>query len=78
MMPTWRKYLVTNISKLILNTSSFGTTPIDKMLNGLRKAYCEFENNYKLAGLWLWDKTKLVLGTLVTAIILYGCEVWGI
>jgi hypothetical protein len=27
--------------------------------------------------LWLWDKKKLLFETLVTPVILYGCEVWG-
>jgi len=47
------------------------------MLNGLWKAYYEFQNNYKLENVWLWDKKKLALETLVTAIIFYGCEFWG-
>jgi hypothetical protein len=27
--------------------------------------------------LWIWNKKKLLFETLVTSIILYGCEVWG-
>jgi hypothetical protein len=27
--------------------------------------------------LWSWDKKKLLFETLVTPVILYGCEVWG-
>jgi hypothetical protein len=27
--------------------------------------------------LWLWDKKKLLFETLITYVILYGCEDWG-
>ena len=50
---------------------------IEKMINGGWKAYYGFENNCKLADLWLRDKKNLLFETLVTPIILYGCEVWG-
>jgi hypothetical protein len=50
---------------------------IEKMINGGWKVYYGFEKNCKLANLCLWDKTNLLLETLVTPIILYGCEVWG-
>ena len=32
------------------------------------------ENKCKLADLWLWDKKKIMFETLVTLVILYGCE----
>ena len=35
------------------------------------------ENNCKWGDLWSWDKNKLLFETLVTPVILYGCEVWG-
>jgi hypothetical protein len=46
-------------------------------LLGDGKAYYGLENNCKSADLWSWDKKKLLFETLVTPIILYGCEVWG-
>jgi hypothetical protein len=66
------KYLRINIHhKLNWNYS------IEKMINGGWKAYYGLENNCKLEDLWLWDKKKILFETLVTPIILYGCEVWG-
>ena len=47
------------------------------MINGGWKAYCGLENNCKAANLLTWDKKKLLFETLVTPVILYGCEVWG-
>jgi hypothetical protein len=47
------------------------------MIIGGWKAYYGLENNCKLANLWSWDKKKLFFETLVTLVILYGCEVWG-
>jgi hypothetical protein len=41
------------------------------------KAYYGLENNCKSVDLWSWDKKKLLFETLVTHVILYGCEVWG-
>ena len=41
------------------------------------KAYYGLQNNCKSAELWSWDKKKLLFETLVTLVILYGCEVWG-
>jgi hypothetical protein len=41
------------------------------------KAYYGIENNCKSVDLWSWDKKKLLFETLVTPVILYGCEVWG-
>jgi hypothetical protein len=48
-----------------------------KRINGGWKAYYGLENNYKALDLWLWDKNKYNFHTLVTLVILYGCEVWG-
>ena len=47
------------------------------MINGGWKAYFGLENNCKAANLVMWDKKKLLFETLVTHVILYGCEVWG-
>jgi hypothetical protein len=41
------------------------------------KTYYGLENNYKSPNLWLWDKKKCLFHTLITSVILYGCEVWG-
>jgi hypothetical protein len=48
-----------------------------KRINGLWKAYYGIENNCKSIDLWLWDKKKLIFHTIITPLILYGCEVWG-
>jgi hypothetical protein len=50
---------------------------IEKIIIGGRKAYYGLENNCKSAEIWSWDKKKLLFETLVTPVILYGCEVWG-
>jgi len=50
---------------------------IDKIINGGWKAYFGLENNCREENLIMWDKKKLLFETLVTPIILYGCEVWG-
>jgi hypothetical protein len=50
---------------------------IDKMVNGGWKAYYGLGNNYKSMDLWLWDMNKLLFETLVTRVILYGCDVWS-
>ena len=50
---------------------------IGKMIIGGWTTYYGFENNCKLVDLWSWDKKKLLFETLVTPVILYGCEVWG-
>jgi hypothetical protein len=50
---------------------------IEKMIIGGWKAYYGLGNNYKSVDLWSWDKKKLLFETLVTPVILYGCEVWG-
>ena len=47
------------------------------MINGGWKAYFGLENNCKAVNLVMWDKMKLLFETLVTPVILYGCEVWG-
>ena len=41
------------------------------------KAYYGLEKNCKSVDLWSWDKNKILFETLVTPVILYGCEVWG-
>jgi hypothetical protein len=64
------KYLGTNIHhKLNWNYS------IEKRIIGGWKAYYGLENNCKSANLSSWDKKKLLFETLVTPIIIYGCEV---
>ena len=50
---------------------------IEKRINGGWKAYFGLENNCKSANLIMWDKKKFLFETLVTPVILYGCEVWG-
>ena len=50
---------------------------IKKRINGGWKAYFGLENSCKEANLVMWDKNKLLFETLVTHIILYGCELWG-
>jgi hypothetical protein len=50
---------------------------IEKMIIGGWKSYYGIENNCKSTNLWIWDKKKLLFETLVTRVILYGCEVWG-
>ena len=50
---------------------------IEKRINGGWKAYFSIENNCKAANLVMWDKKKFRFETLVTLVILYGCEVWG-
>jgi hypothetical protein len=50
---------------------------IEKRIIGGCKAYYGLENNCNLVDLWILDKKKLLFETLVTPIILYGCEVWG-
>ena len=57
-----------------MNLFNFG---IEKRINKGWKAYFGLENNCKAANLVVWDKKKLLFETLVTPIILYGCEVWG-
>ena len=58
-----------------------GQTPrgfsIEKIIIGGWKAYFGLENNCKATNLVMWDTKKLIFETLVTPIILYGCEVWG-
>ena len=49
---------------------------MEKMINRGWKAYYKLEINNKLVDLWLWDKKNLLFETLVTLVILYGCEVW--
>jgi hypothetical protein len=49
---------------------------IDKRINGGWKDYYGLKNNCTLAHLWLWDKKKIILDTLITPLILYRCEFW--
>ena len=66
------KYIGINIQhKLNWNYS------IEKMISGGWKAYYGLENSCTCVGLWLWDRNKFLFETLVTLVILYGCEVWG-
>jgi hypothetical protein len=48
-----------------------------KRINGGWKSYYGLEKNCKSADLLIWDKKKGLFHTLITLIILYGCEVWG-
>ena len=50
---------------------------IEKRINGGWKSYFGLENNCKATNLVMWDKKNLVFETLVTRVILYGCEVQG-
>jgi hypothetical protein len=50
---------------------------IEKRINGGWKVYYGLGNNCKSTDIWIWDKKKLLFETLVTPVILYGCEVWG-
>eukprot|EP00253_Pinus_taeda_P016131 PITA_16131 len=50
---------------------------IDKRINEGCKAYFGLENNCKTTNLVMWDRIKFLFETLVTPVILYGCEVWG-
>ena len=48
------------------------------MIIGGWESYYGLENNCKSVDLWSWDKKKLLFENLVTHVILYGCEVWGV
>ena len=50
---------------------------IHKRINGGLKAYFGLESNCKTTNLVVWDRKKFLFETLVTPVILYGCEVWG-
>jgi hypothetical protein len=50
---------------------------IEKRIIGGLKDYYGLEKICKLVDLWSWDKKKLLFETLVTPVILYGCEVCG-
>jgi len=50
---------------------------IEKRINGGWKAYFGLENNCKTTNLLMWDRKKFLFETLVTPVILYGCDVWG-
>jgi hypothetical protein len=49
----------------------------EMLLIGGWKAYYGLENNCKSIDLWIWDKNKILFDTLVTPILIYGCEFWG-
>ena len=44
---------------------------IEKMINGVWKAYFGLENNCKSANLVMWNKKKFLFETLVIPVILY-------
>jgi hypothetical protein len=50
---------------------------IEKMIIGGWEDYYGLENNCKSTDLWIWDKKKNLFETLITPVILYGCEVYG-
>lgn len=50
---------------------------IEKRINGGWKTYFGLENNCETTNLVMWDRKKFLFETLVTPVILYGCEVWG-
>ena len=50
---------------------------IEKRINEGWKAYFRLKNNCKEENLVMWDEKKILFETLVTHVILYGCEVWG-
>ena len=50
---------------------------IEKRINGGWKTYFGLENNCKTTILVMWNRKKVLFETLVTLVILYGCEVWG-
>ena len=50
---------------------------IRKRIRGGWKAYFGLENNFKTRNLIMWDRKKFLFETLVTPVILYGCEVLG-
>jgi hypothetical protein len=49
---------------------------IEKRIIREWKAYCGLENNCKSVDIWSWVKKKLLFETVVTPVILYGCELW--
>ena len=75
-IPFWRKWLLTSILELIFITSSTGNIALRKRLMVGGKLILVLKIIVKQWTLW-WDKEKLFFETLVTPIILYGCEVWG-
>lgn len=50
---------------------------IEKRVNEGWKAYFGPKNNCKMENLVMWDRKKFLFATLVTPVILYGCEVLG-
>ena len=50
---------------------------IEKRINGGWRASFGLENDCKTINLIMWDRKKFLFETLITLVILYGCEVWG-
>ena len=50
---------------------------IEKRINGGWKVYYGLENSCKSTDPRVWDMKKHLFETLITPVILYGCEVWG-
>ena len=50
---------------------------IEKRIISGWKAYYVLENYCKAIDLCIWSKKRFLFETLVTPIVLYGCEVWG-
>jgi hypothetical protein len=59
-----------------VNSDNYLKQSIEKMINEGCKAYFVLENNCKSTNLWFWSKNKFFFETLVTLVILCGCEVW--
>ena len=66
------KYLGINIhNQLNWNYS------IEKRIIRGWKCYYRLENNCNSMNIWTLSKKKILFETLVTCLLLYGCEVWG-
>jgi hypothetical protein len=74
---TWRKWSSYKYLGIDIHHKLNWNYSIEKRIIGGWKAYYGLENNCKSVDLWSWDKNKLLFETLVTPVILYGCEVWG-
>lgn len=49
---------------------------MERIQGGWRASYL-MQNRCRIAQLWDWKTKKTLYGLLVTAVVLYGCEVWG-
>ena len=49
---------------------------IEKMIIGGWKTYYELENNCKMVDLYIWSQKRFLFETLITPVVLQGCEVW--